>query len=456
MSIEQQLSLHLAELRYEKIPDEAVTATRKLLLDTVVSMAASLRSPECHKLRDSWIQLGGVGESSLIGSEEKVPASTAALINGAFAHWYEWDDVHIPGILHASAVLFPTLIAAAEAASLGGDEVSGTEFLATVVAAFDVAARSSEALVPVMHNGWMPTGNAVIGAAGGAARLLGLDAAGIHSAMGIAASTMGVSRQPIKDRVNGKNILCGLVAEQAIRAVLLARQGIRGTPDFLFGAFGASALFASDQGSKEKAVAGLGQHFSVMDSSIKYYPCCQSTHGCIDVTLDLLQGSPVSHTEIEAIYLRLPKKNYELVGAPFAFGDDPRVSAQFNVSYTVALALCRGAVRIDDFNSDTVRSAEDVFNLASKVTVTVNDEAAHEVRIFYRDGSIREGKTSIFRGNPKRPLTTAESRQKFDDALLVLEPQSQVNQLYDAIEGAADFNLKTMTKWMRAARTTTS
>ena len=84
-----------------------------------------------------------------------------------------------------------------------------------------------------------------IGAAAGAARILGLNEEGIISAMGLAAEQAGLSRQPLAEKVNGKNILCGLAAAQGIHSAFAAQAGIKGAKDFITGRYGLNNLFAS-------------------------------------------------------------------------------------------------------------------------------------------------------------------------------------------------------------------
>ncbi|MCG8542616.1 MAG: MmgE/PrpD family protein, partial [Alphaproteobacteria bacterium] len=390
MHIEDRLARHIADLSYDNLPTNAIEATKDLLVDTLADIAASLRSRECRAIRDRWTETAAASEASVVSAHRRIPAAAAAFVNAVFAHWYEWDDVHHPSLLHASAVIFPSLLAAAEASECTDGRDAGRGFMTACVAAFDVAARVGEALAPHLDNGWMPTANAAVGAAGSAARLLGLGQEGVLSAMGIAASSAGVGRQPIKDRVNGKNILCGLVAESAVRAALLSRYGIQGAPHFLFGEFGMSTLFAGGQASPAVALAELGDRFSVTESAVKPYPCCRSTHGCIDAMLDLLSEEPDLLEKTDSIDLRLPRPNFELVGNPFRPQDDPRVSAQFSVAYTVALALRHGGVQIDDFDADRIRGDQETQKLADSIRVTANDEGYHQVHLRLSDGSTRK------------------------------------------------------------------
>ena len=109
--------------------------------------------------------------------------------------------------------------------------------------------------------------------------------------MGIAAEQAGLSRQPLADRVNGKNILCGLAAGQAIHSAFAAQAGIKGSPNFLSGVYGLNATFAEGNADLEKGLSELGKKFSVSETSIKLYPSCRSTHPGLDLTFDMMEGS---------------------------------------------------------------------------------------------------------------------------------------------------------------------
>ena len=199
-TIERQFAFHVAGLRAEDLPQAALEATGRLFLDTVAAMLSGFANRECRTIVERLVGTGTTGRCSVVGRPRGVDAATAALANGIYAHWCEWDDVHDEAGIHGSAVIFPALLAAAEQAGTDGRTEASGAFAAAVVASYDVAARIGAALNAKAAHGWMTTGAAAtIGAAGGAARLLGLDPAGILSAMGIAATGGGLSRQPLVD-----------------------------------------------------------------------------------------------------------------------------------------------------------------------------------------------------------------------------------------------------------------
>ena len=115
MTLEERLTKHVAELNWEDLPDAARDSVSKMLIDTAGVMLAGLKSQECRNLLSKYISWGGAEESSVAGSNKRLPATAASFLGGVFAHWWEWDDTHDASGVHASAVIFPALLAAAEA-----------------------------------------------------------------------------------------------------------------------------------------------------------------------------------------------------------------------------------------------------------------------------------------------------------------------------------------------------
>jgi len=66
---------------------------------------------------------GGTPTSSVIGSELKLPSASAALINGTLAHILDFDDTHLPSVLHPSASIVPTALAVAGEVNASPDQI---------------------------------------------------------------------------------------------------------------------------------------------------------------------------------------------------------------------------------------------------------------------------------------------------------------------------------------------
>ena len=461
MTLEDRLTQYVANLKWEDIPSPARDAVSKMLIDTVGVILAGLKSKECQNLLDRYISWGGSEESSVAGSGKKLPAPAASFLGGVFAHWWEWDDTHDDSAVHASAVIFPTLLAAAETAKLDEGEAAGREFVAATVAAFDVACQVGAALLPYYyHNGVMRTGvPGHIGAAAGAARLLGLGEDGILSAMGLAAEQAGLSRQPLADRVNGKNILCGLAASQAIHSAFAAQAKIKGSPNFLMGKFGLNAIFAEGNADLEKGLSNLGKKFSVTETSIKLYPSCRSTHPGLDLTFDMMADEPDLANRVDSIEVRTSKIVNQLVGAPFEAGNDPRVAAQFSIPYTLSVALKRGKIALSDFDPAQVTTDSSVLDMAKRVSVKTRTEEGpganwwrpYTVKMNLDDGSVREREVTALKGSLARPLTLEEQQAKLDEAGKDMLSPEQLAALADASSNIGTQGIAPVTKIMREA-----
>ena len=462
MTHEERLTRHVANLQWDDVPATARDAVSTLLVDTAGVILAGLKSHECRNLLARYLEWGGAEESSVAGTEKRLPAPAAAFLGGVLAHWWEWDDTHDASAVHASAVIFPTLLAVAESAGLDEGGRAGREFVAAAVAAFDVACQIGSTLNPhYYHHGVMATGvPGHIGAAAGAARLLGLGEDGIMSAMGIAAEQSGLSRQPLTDRVNGKNILCGLAAAQATHSAFNAQAGIKGSSNFLTGRYGLNVLFAGGGADLDKGLAELGTRYSVVETSIKPYPSCRSTHPGLDLTFDMIAEDPELPQRVEAVEVTSSRVVYDLCGAPFVPGDDPRVAAQFSIPYTLSVALTRGSVTLADFNPEQVTSDTAVLEKTRRISVRPRTEEVpgatwwwpHKVCMRLDDGSVREKEVTALRGSLARPFLPAEQQAKLNEAGKdVLDPE-QLEGLAEDSRRVGEQGIAPVTRRMRAAR----
>ena len=101
-------------------PEEVLHDAKLRLLDTVgISVAALGTGPAdvAHALVSRW---GGTPIAGAIGLPQRLPAPSAALVNGTLAHALDFDDTHVPSILHPSASIVPAALAAAEEAGASG------------------------------------------------------------------------------------------------------------------------------------------------------------------------------------------------------------------------------------------------------------------------------------------------------------------------------------------------
>ncbi len=344
------------------------------------------------------------------------PPPGAALLNGALGHSLDFDDTHAAGTLHPGAAVIPAALAAGEMAG-----ASGADVLAAIVAGYEVTCRVALALPAGDHyqRGYHPTATCgVFGAAAAAARVFGLDAAGVESALGIALSQSAGSLQFLANGAWTKRFQVGWAASAGLVAATLAHKGFKGASDALDGRHGFLSTYAPTP-NPARAVQDLGTVFELMATAVKPYPSCRYGHAGIDAMLALRAEHGFDPASVERITYGTSQAGMLLVGAPAAKKADPQnvVDGQFSGPFVLSAALATGRMDWDSYaglqdpairtllprvvcEQDPEIEAEFPTNMSGKVTVLAGG------RTFSRTVVVPKGEPSNF-------LTEAELRAKF-------------------------------------------
>src|SRR5579872_3559772 len=124
-------------LRFEEIPVEVVSSARDRIMD-ILGICVAARDLDAgvavRALSDEW-QLGAT-DASVVAGTRRVPAAVAAMINGTYAHSLDFDDTHLPSIVHPSAPMVPAILAQAEAS-----RSSGRDALTALIVAYELNSR---------------------------------------------------------------------------------------------------------------------------------------------------------------------------------------------------------------------------------------------------------------------------------------------------------------------------
>src|ERR1700722_6906281 len=134
-------------LNSKDLSSDVVERTRYLLLDYLgVAIAGSLTdsSQPIYKLVG---RSASKGACTVIGTASQTSPEFAALANGTAAHSLELDDTHQASSLHPGVVMFSTAIAVSEIQP----DIDSAQFVAAVVAGYEVTTRLGMALQPKFH-----------------------------------------------------------------------------------------------------------------------------------------------------------------------------------------------------------------------------------------------------------------------------------------------------------------
>lgn len=416
MTLSAQVCEAIAGLDPAQLPAEAMEAARLALLDaTGVMLAASGLSPETMPFRTLAAATGG--PCAVLGTATRTTAPMAALANGAMAHALDFEDAFDRAPGHPNASLVPALIALAQAEG----PVDGRRFLAALALGCDLSCRLGLALrQPMEAGGWYPPPIlAGLGAAVGAAKLLGLDAARTRDALSL---MLCQSVMPGEIKHSEGTVIRAVreafPAQGAVLSALLAREGVAGFEQPLEGRSGFYALYAGGHFAPEELLDGLGQHFHTTELTFKPWPSCRGTHPFIEMALALRDQATSDIVGIEARIDDVQR----MLTEPAARKQAPAtlIDAKFSIPFCIALALVHGRVDLDSFSPAALTDPR-LLAMAAQVSARVDPAPGWQrgtggaLALVLADGRRIEEQCRQALGCPERPLSREGLVAKFVD-----------------------------------------
>ena len=436
-AISEKLVRYVSETNFNRLPREVVDETKKFILDTIGVGLAGVREPGCKEVVDlvkKWSS-NNTG-STIIYYRDKVSPPEAAFANSVIMHALDFDDTLDSSAMHAHVSSIPAALAIGE----DKGKVSGKEFITAVTLGVDITCRIGSAILSPLS--WIRTATCgSFGAAAAATKILNGGEKEILNTLGIVYSQTAGNAQCLVDGGLVKRMQPGFSARSAVLSAALASQGVTGATNIFMGEYGFFNLYERGKVKEEKAVENLGDHFGVMDLSIKPYPCCRMTHASIDAALELYHSHHIDVEGIAEVVAYVSKMVSDMVGAPFITRANPQVDAQFSIPYTVAVALRKGKVFLDDFASDTVKKDSSTLELTKKIKILIdpelsaNDISSASMIIRMLQGESISFKVNTLKGSPLRPMTFDECADKFKKCI----EYSQKSSLIKNSEIITDF-----------------
>ena len=226
-----------------------------------------------------------------------------ALIDAAAATAHDYDDTHLPTVIHATPP-----VAAAVFSLARKYKTSGAELLHAFILGVETTCRMGNAVMPGHYeHGWHITSTCgVFGAAVAAARLLRLNEAQVVSALGIAATQAAGLVEVLGSMARVLN--AGFAARNGIAAARLAREGFEGPLQPIEGRRGFMNVFGGNN-DLARIVEGLGERWEMTQVAYKPYPSGVVLHALIDACLEhreKLRGSALNTRSPYASFMPTP------------------------------------------------------------------------------------------------------------------------------------------------------
>jgi 2-methylcitrate dehydratase PrpD len=440
LKLTQEVVQRCHSLSYKTLPEAVVDRVQYLLLDYIGVAARGSLSDSSQLVQRLISSLENTQDGAVvIGTNIKAPPPYAALANGIASHSLELDDVVNQASLHPAVAIMTTALAAAHIAGC-----TGKEFIAAVVAGYEVTIKLGIALDPAAHyaRGFHPTGTCgTMGAAITAAKILKLDRKSMQNALGISGSQAAGSMEFLSDGAFTKRFHPGWAAHSGIIAALLARNHFTQPQTIIEGKFVFLHSY-SPKSDSTKILNNWGNPYEVMKTSIKPHACCRYKQGPIDAILQIMRENELSDSDIENVTVSILKAGFALVAEPEDIKYKPKsiVDAQFSMPFGAAVAILHGKATLDEYTQQNLHSPA-VKEMMTKIACITDPEIEKDfpkkwpavAKIKTTTG--REYITNIDypKGDPENPFSWKELIDKFKNLISPIFSETKQNQIIEKI-----------------------
>ena len=398
-----QLGAFVAGFRGQDLPEAMRHQAKRAILNFFGVAFGGWFDPAGEAALKVIAPMAGKSAATVIGYPQRFDILNATFMNALNANVLEFDDTHMPTVIHPTSPVAPPLFALAE-----GARVSGSALIEAFLLGVEVACRTGNSVSPGHYaRGWHITATCgVMGAAAACARLMGLSAEQTAHAIGIAASQAAglVENLP----TGAKNVQVGNSARGGVLSALLAQQGYTAAPQVLEAARG-WARASGDAPDMKALLGGLGQTWELAKNACKAYPCGIVLAPVIDACLDLRGDHKLTPGDVAQVTVR---GNSLLL----ARADRPHVPndriAKLSIQHSAAIAFVLGAAGVREYAAIDEPA---VVAFRNKVSAQADDAVPIEaaiVTVRTKGGRTLTAHVKHARGSLERPLSDAEIEAK--------------------------------------------
>lgn len=457
-SAKEEISAALAQFVatscWETIPAAARHEAKRALLNFFAVSMAGCSDPTIMIATRVFGRFAANQQASIIGSGERSDILNASALNAMSANVFDFDDTHLPTIIHPTAPIAPVVFALAER-----ETMSGRDLLTAFILGVEVACRLGNAISPKHYaHGWHITSTCgIFGSATAAGKAIGLDASSLRWALGHASSQSSGLVETLGTMSKSTGV--GAAARNGLLSALLAQHGFTG-PDYPLEGERGFLRVMGDKPDMASISAGLGDRWEILRNTYKPYPCGVVLNPVIEGCLNLFYKADMTADELDAV------TEIEITGHPLLRqrADRPGArtgrEAQVSAQHAVAVSLLYGKAGLAQFSDDAVRDHA-VRVLGRKVRFVDDDRiplAAAKLRLLRPNAPEIAAVVETARGSADEPMTDKELEDKLREicrnSSANYDPDPLINAVWSLDENSDAGALMALTRLTRETITT--
>ena len=448
--VTDEISKFIFETKINDIPMDAITASKKSILDGIGLAISGLHS-EAGSIAFKYLNNLGLpsGPASAIGANKKWPMRFAAFLNGLTMHADDFDDTQLAvaknrvyGLLtHPTAPCLPAVIAACET-----KRATGNDLLLAYNLGIEVETKISEAISPRHYqHGFHSTGTCGgFASATAMSKLFDFNKEQINNCLSITASQSSGLRENFGTMT--KPFHAGKAAESGIIAYELTQLGFSASNNILEAPRG---FFQAHGGAfDELAIIGkLGAPwtFNSPGISIKPHPSGSLTHPAMTAMLELIEEYKFSSDDIKKISVGT---NHNMPNALIHHRPLNEYQAKFSMEYSMAILVIEGKAGLEQYQNKFVQR-KDIQNMIAKVDFYIDpvaedcgyDKMTSIVSIDLVNGKKITKTLDFGKGSPENPMTYDEVSEKFMECVnFVNWPIKKAREIISIISSIEECN----------------
>jgi len=311
-SLSRQLAKFICNLSYDDLPPEVVDKAKALTLQGLASALIGSQYPAAqrtiHMIKEE--ETVARGGSTLMVDGAKLTKAGAAFANSELVHTGAKVDSYRM-LTHPGTTIIPAALVAAEAAGS-----SGKEFITGLTLGYEVQERISRDWIPsTQARGFRSSPiYGIFGAGVAAGKLMGLDEDQMNSAIALCVNLASGNLEGARSGGQPTSAHEPSAARNAMLAVLLAKEGLKGGETVLEGDAGFYHSYAGNNNGKlsyvftgrkttspAKVTSGLGRQWEIMNTVHRIYSTGGFNLPHVDVTAKLCDDNDIKPQDVERV-----------------------------------------------------------------------------------------------------------------------------------------------------------
>lgn len=434
-----RLANYAYEMRYEKLPHEAVLEAKRRIID-VLACAMGAYTSEPAKIARRVAQFSSnPNGATVLATAHKTSPDLAAFANGVMFRYLDFNDTYLSKEPAHPSDNIAAVLAVAEA-----EKRSGRHVLTAIVLAYEIQCRLCDAS-SIRARGWDHVTYGAFSAGLAAGKLFGLNQRQLIHAQALAATPNNALRQTrVGELSHWKGCAFANASRNAVFAAMLAKEGMTGPSDIFEGEMGFWAQISGDfELPPLGGEPGNQDGFMINRTYIKHFPAEYHSQSAIEAALELRTeiGPEQIDQKIESITIESFDAAVEII-AGFAehWAPKSRETADHSMPYCVSAALIDGDITLDTFTDERIQEPQ-LRALIQKVKVNRNEEMTagypdgipNLLIIRTLDGREFQKKIAYPLGHHKNPMTDADIERKFRGLASRVMSESSMNDILDEL-----------------------